>query len=264
MGEIYKDILGYEGLYKISNTGKVKSLPKSDGNGHRTRLLKQEIISRDHTNYRRVTLSLNGETSRFSVHRLVADAFLEKSYKPIVNHKDNNGENNLYTNLEWVTHEENMMHAQNQWRLFEAQSKGGIAGGRVAHDKMMTKINDIIGTKIGQWTVLSHSGKMHKKQNDHMLCVCSCGTERNVGLTELLNGSSTRCRSCSMRKHPKKDKFIKIISQIDNDCNTIATFSSAMDAERHTRIDNGHISSVILGRRKKAGGYYWSREKLKI
>lgn len=47
--EEYKDIPNYTGLYQISNLGNVKSLPKGDGNGNKERLLKQEIIVRNHT-----------------------------------------------------------------------------------------------------------------------------------------------------------------------------------------------------------------------
>lgn len=49
MQETYKDILGYENLYQVSNLGNVKSLPKSDGNGNRERLLKLEVCAKNHT-----------------------------------------------------------------------------------------------------------------------------------------------------------------------------------------------------------------------
>lgn len=119
MKEIFKDIIGYEKLYKISNLGNVLSLSKNDGNGYRDRLLKQEVCKKDHTNYRRVTLSKNGKIKRFQIHRLVALHFINnKNNKPFVNHKDSNGENNNVDNLEWCTQSENMKHSQKEKRSY--------------------------------------------------------------------------------------------------------------------------------------------------
>lgn len=104
--EIWKDIKGYEGLYQISNTGKVKSLK---------RIMKsrkcEEIIrkpSKLPKGYLRVSLCKNGEIKYYSIHRLVAEAFIpnENNY-PCVNHKDCNTSNNNVENLEWMTYEEN-------------------------------------------------------------------------------------------------------------------------------------------------------------
>lgn len=124
--EIFKNIIGYEGLYQVSNFGRIKSLPKGDGNGYRERILIQEVIRRNHTNYKRVTLSKNGKTKRFQVHRLVGIHFINNDKnKPQINHLDNNGENNHYLNLEWATANENMQHSERQGRLLESQKKGG-------------------------------------------------------------------------------------------------------------------------------------------
>ena len=104
--EIWKDIKGYEGLYQISNTGKVKSLK---------RIMKsrkcEEIIrkpSKLPKGYLRVSLCKNGEIKYYSIHRLVAEEFIpnENNY-PCVNHKDCNTSNNNVENLEWMTYEEN-------------------------------------------------------------------------------------------------------------------------------------------------------------
>jgi hypothetical protein len=70
MNEIWKDIKGYEGLYQVSNTGKVKSLILYSG--MRGRILKTD---KDKSGYYRVTLSKSSKITRFLVHRLVASAF---------------------------------------------------------------------------------------------------------------------------------------------------------------------------------------------
>lgn len=92
MDEIWKDIEGYEGLYQVSNLGNVKSVK----NG----LLKPG----NSRGYRRVTIYDNGKPHSFTIHRLVAKAFIPNPENlPCVNHKDENKHNNCYTNLEWCT-----------------------------------------------------------------------------------------------------------------------------------------------------------------
>ena len=177
--EIYKYIKGYEGLYQISNYGNVKSLPKSDGNGNRERLLKQEVIIYNHTNYRRVTLSKDGITKRFQVHRLVGFYFINNyENKPNINHIDNNGENNHVSNLEWVTHSENMLHAQKQGRLFNAQNKGRETQ-RKTHD---------IKTKE----------KMVKLLGDNFIEIKNVGSRKYVYYTCEICNDITKSRSDSL------------------------------------------------------------------
>ena len=108
--EIYKDIQGYEGLYKISNKGNVKSL----GND-RTR--KERILkpTKNHKGYLQVCLCKQGKIKRFLVHRLVASAFIENPNNyPQVNHKDEDKTNNNVTNLEWCTNEYNINYSQSK------------------------------------------------------------------------------------------------------------------------------------------------------
>lgn len=93
-----KDIKGYEGLYKVDNFGNVYSLPRKTTKGGK---LKQQINKR---NYCRVVLCKNNIAKAFSVHRLVAQAFIPNPQNfPQVNHKDENPRNNCVSNLEWCT-----------------------------------------------------------------------------------------------------------------------------------------------------------------
>lgn len=100
--EKWKDVCGYEGLYKISNYRRVYSCYK-----HRI------LSSSDKTGwYLSVGLSKNGKLKTHRIHRLVAEHFLENPNNlNVVNHKDMNKQNNNYKNLEWVTTRENILHA---------------------------------------------------------------------------------------------------------------------------------------------------------
>lgn len=103
--EQWKDIKGYEGLYQVSNYGRVK---RKYNNG-KIRILKP--ISTNN-GYLRVSLSKNSVNNTYFVHRLVAQAFiLNPENKPEVNHIDGDKTNNKIENLEWCTRSENIQHA---------------------------------------------------------------------------------------------------------------------------------------------------------
>lgn len=93
--ELWRDVKGYEGLYQISNKGRVKSLERIDyGNRHiKERILKPET---DKGGYLRVQLFKDGKGKKFLVHRLLAMAFIPNTDNlPQVNHKDENKTNNF-------------------------------------------------------------------------------------------------------------------------------------------------------------------------
>ena len=154
--EQWKDIEGWEGLYAVSTYGNVKSYAKGDGNGYRDRILKQGNEVRG---YKSVRFSRDGKTEKKMVHRLVAEAFIPNpENKPQVNHIDNDPSNNNVSNLEWVTGSENMIHAQRQGRLFEAQSKGGKVGGGKQRAAMLKKLGELGIDVLEVWTE-DHSRK---------------------------------------------------------------------------------------------------------
>lgn len=117
MEEIWKDIAGYEGYYQISNLGHVKALERVDSNQRKHK----EHILHDIGNakgYYHVHLSKGNKAKWFLVHRLVAEAFLDKKDGcDIVNHLDNNPQNNNVCNLEWTTYKGNMQWAAKQGRM---------------------------------------------------------------------------------------------------------------------------------------------------
>ena len=112
--EVWKDIKGYEGLYQVSNKGRVKSLDRyANNNGtlqfRPERILKQNIQKVGRSRRCTVTLSKESKIKRIRVHRLVAEAFIPNpENKPQIDHIDTNMENNNVENLRWVTPKENM------------------------------------------------------------------------------------------------------------------------------------------------------------
>lgn len=121
--EIWKDIKGYEGLYRISNLGKVKSLsritPGAISRYLPTKILKTRIGNRG---YVEIQLSLNGVRTHYSIHQLVARAFIPNpENKPYIDHINGDRTDNRYNNLRWVTHKENMNNPITRARITERQ-----------------------------------------------------------------------------------------------------------------------------------------------
>lgn len=138
MEEIWKDVVGYEGYYQVSNLGRVRSLDRIASNG---RKIKGKILSTKVNTppyYPRVSLSVNGKMKLAQVHRLVAQAFVynpDPEHKTQVGHKDESRTNNRADNLEWVTPKENSnmpLHRKrvskaNEGKVLSAETKSKIS-----------------------------------------------------------------------------------------------------------------------------------------
>lgn len=157
--EMWKDIIGYEGLYQISNYGNVKSLEKKVMNRtNKERILK---IFDNGNGYYQVVLQKNKKKKSYKVHRLVAEAFISNPNNlPCVNHKDCNRKNNKFENLEWCTVDYNVKYA----------SKNSVD-----YQKRRKKVNqyDMEGNFIKTWNSLIEVSKTLNiaKQNISACCL---------------------------------------------------------------------------------------------
>lgn len=112
MNEEWRNIEGYEGLYQVSNFGRVKSLNYNNTN-------QEKILSQfgNGKGYLFVNLYKERKMKNCYVHRLVAQAFLDNTNNyPMINHKDENKENNCVDNLEWCTQQYNVNYGTAQAR----------------------------------------------------------------------------------------------------------------------------------------------------
>lgn len=154
MKEEWRPVKGYEGLYEVSNMGRVKSLHAS-----------KDIILKQCTRsggYAGINLHKDGTCNYKLVHRLVATAFIRNpnNYE-CVNHKDGNKKNNTVDNLEWCTSSYNTKHAYRNGLInTDEQKKSVIVYKRYGEYKSITEASEALGIAPG-----SLSSAIHKNQS---------------------------------------------------------------------------------------------------
>jgi hypothetical protein len=142
MKEVWKDIKDYEGIYQVSNQGRVRSLDRIVVNKNGINIKRKGRVyklSPEGSGYYQVQFYNKGKRVHKSVHRLVAFCFLiNNNNLSDINHKDGNKTNNNVNNLEWMTHSDNMIHAHNNGLLRNVDGE----------NNNMSKITKIIAIDI--------------------------------------------------------------------------------------------------------------------
>lgn len=112
MKEVWKPIEGYEGLYEVSNLGRVRSLELRNGSGRHQKVAILSSTDNGH-GYKIIGLRINGKRKNHYVHRLVAQAFVPNPDNlPVVDHVDHNRWNNFANNLRWMTQGDNVRYSR--------------------------------------------------------------------------------------------------------------------------------------------------------
>lgn len=156
----WKDVVGYEGLYQISNRGEVKSFVRKGGDE-----LKQAV---DHQGYKSVVLCKDKVKKRFKIHKLVSKAFIPNlDNLPVINHKDENKNNNKTSNLEWCDYSYNNSYGSKP---------------KIQTEKLGKKINqlDKQGNFIEMWDSALLIQK-HLSINNSNIIQCCKGKRKTAG-----------------------------------------------------------------------------------
>ena len=152
MSEIWRDVVGYEGLYQISSLGRARSLPRYHTRG---KILKPVLTA---NGYLRVGFNKNGKCKKLLVHRLVAQAFIENPKNlPQVNHRNENKADNRVENLEWCNAKYNSNYGT------------GRARANLAESKPVLQIS-LDGRLIRRWPSAQCAGRNNFNQGN----ICSC------------------------------------------------------------------------------------------
>ena len=137
--EIWKDVKDYEGLYQVSNLGRVKRLEWKRFSLGKWQTIKEKVLKQTigTTGYWHISLNKNGSHNTYKVHRLVARAFIPNPDNlPCINHKDNNPLNNKVENLEWCTYKYNNNYKDHNKKLSQSRL------GKKASDETRQKLRD--------------------------------------------------------------------------------------------------------------------------
>lgn len=141
--ENWKNINGYEGIYMISDLGRVARIKKSKGTSGYNILSPQKNESGLYVKLR----NLGDDVSK-KIHRLVAEAFIPNpENKPQINHKDGNRWNNRLENLEWVTQSENVEHSHNKLnREYSAYGENHLNSKSISQYNKNGELIDVYGS----------------------------------------------------------------------------------------------------------------------
>lgn len=246
--EVWKPIEGYEGLYEVSNMGRVRSvdrvLPHNEhGTWHlKEKVLKQHWAGPPNSTYLTVWLHKgHGEQHQRTVHRLVAQAFIPNPEgKEQVNHINCDRSDNRLSNLEWTTPLENTQHA---WEHGRCEMIG------------KHQMKEVVNVETGE------RFKSIKEASDKY-----GATHR--AYYQVMNNPSRTCRGYHWMTAERYDldgpmelelnKNVRPVIQYDIDTGKeIARFNSISDASKQTMIHNTAIGSCCRGEYHTAGGFKW-------
>lgn len=258
MEEFWKSIEGYEGLYEVSNLGRVRAVDKLIKQQGRVQLYRGCILSlfKNKSGYYAVRLSKNNKKRGFTVHRLVAKAFIPNPQNlPCVNHKDETQTNNTVfinsdgsinpdkSNLEWCTHSYNMSYGTLPLR------KRMDFGERVC---MYDKNGKLIKIFLSLHEAEDDTGVSHNTISDN----CH-------GILHSAGGYIWRFFKDTEGKDviPTNGKNSpRRICQYDSNLKLIATYKSSREAERITGVKHENIGACCRGSSVSCKGFYWCFE----
>lgn len=232
MEEIWKDVVGYEGLYQVSNFGKVRSA--------RSNIIMSQSCIRGY-----MVVTLSNPRKQKKIHRLVAEAFIPNPNNlPCINHKDENKAHNTVDNLEWCSIRQNNLYGTRQQRASKSKMipviQYDLDGNQIAEFDSAQSIENILG------------------YSDAQICECCKGRSAvGYGFQWRYKGDSTY----PVGKYvPPPSKRAKPVLQFGTDGKLIAKYHSLEEMHLITGFSCGNVSMCCHGKKQNLYGYIWRYE----
>lgn len=196
--EVWKDIEGYEGLYQVSNIGRVRSLDKEiktyNGGSYinKGKIINGSIAKSE--GYLRVTLVKDRKNTIKKIHRLVAEAFIPNpENKPCVDHINTIRDDNRVENLRWVTYEENMNNPLTKQKISKINTgEGNPFYGKKHTEESLKKISE-----SGKGRIPTNRKKIICVELNRVFdSIAEAGRELNIGsqnICKVLKGERNTC-----------------------------------------------------------------------
>lgn len=243
MEEIWKDIEGTDGMYRVSNLGNVIVRDyRAKGYWRGLNLVIQN------TGYVVAHIYYDGERKARFVHRLVASAFIPNPHGlPLVNHKDQTPTNNRADNLEWCTPRYNVTYAD----AIEKR-KARLIG--------VYKSNDA----VAQYTEDGDFVAIHNSSRDASFAICGSRIKKCESIVQVCRGERNLCGGFQWRYAydgypPSLPAYRRtdMIEQLTLDGEHIAYHKTSYSAYKETGVQPAQILKCCKGEREQSGGYCW-------
>lgn len=239
--EIWRDVVGYEGIYQISSLGRVKVLPRIvvDSLGRRMpykeRMMK--VMVSKTTGYPYVCLSKNGISNIFNIHTLIAKAFIPNPNNlPCVNHKDQDRGNSVFDNLEWCTYSYNNTYGDANRKRKESLRKTLVGKHKLIYQ--FTKEGDLVRCFV-------HGVSQFEEELGFAIQDCLDGKSKTS------HGFIFSYNNTFSYEEDKPKKHQKYVYLLDDNGNIVEKYKSVSEAakkngfDRHALSTNEEIDGIV-------------------